>query len=446
MKGLIDAQLQTNSAVTRWLARAPASLFSIFAVAAAFSTYFSMYAFRKPFAVGTFEGEVQILGLPPLDYKILLIISQVIGYCTSKFLGIKLVSEMSAGRRGRAILVLIAIAESALFLFAVTPRPWNAVWMVVNGLPLGMVWGLVFGFLEGRRVSEVLGVGLSGSYIVASGFVKSAGRWLINAGVSELWMPFLTGLCFVPLLLGSVWMLTRLPPPTAEDIALRTQRAPMHQRERSAFFLAYAPGLTALTGLYMLLTAYRDYRDNFAREIWDALGYGGTPSILTFAELPIAVGVLVALGTLMVIRNNRRALLAIHGIMLGGTLLIGLATWGFQAGLVGPIAWMVLVGLGLYVAYVPYGCMLFDRLIAAVGFVGTAGFMIYVTDAFGYLGSVVVLLYKSFGEPQQSGLDFFITFSYATAIFCSICFALSLAYFGRRASAPNPASAVAVTP
>ncbi|MEK7703374.1 MAG: DUF5690 family protein [Myxococcota bacterium] len=426
--------------------RAPAPLFSVFAVAAAFSTYFCMYAFRKPFAVATFAGQVDLTWLPLVDYKILLIISQVLGYCTSKFLGIKLVSEMSAAGRGRAILVLLAIAETALLLFAITPRPWNAVWMVVNGLPLGMVWGLVFAFLEGRRVSEVLGVGLSGSYIVASGFVKSAGRYLLDAGISEPWMPFLTGLCFVPLLLISVWMLTRLPPPTPEDVALRTKRAPMHQRERSAFFLAYAPGLTLLTALYMLLTAYRDFRDNFAREIWDALGYGGTPSILTTAEIPIAIGVLAALGLLMVIRNNRRALLAIHAIMLGGTLLIGLATWGFQAGIVGPVAWMVLVGLGLYVAYVPYGCMLFDRLIASVGFVGTAGFMIYVTDAFGYLGSVVVLLYKSLGEPQLSGLDFFIAFSYATAIFCSVCFALSLAYFGRRACAQAVAPAVVATP
>ena len=76
---------------------------------------------------------------------------------------------------------------------------------------------------------------------------------------------------------------------------------------------------------------------------------------------------------------------------------------------------MILVGTGLYLAYVPYGCVLFDRLIAAVGAVGTAGFLIYVTDAFGYLGSVTLLLYKNFGHADLSWLDFFIAFSYVTS-------------------------------
>ncbi|MBK8012866.1 MAG: hypothetical protein IPK13_16090 [Deltaproteobacteria bacterium] len=426
--------------VTAWLRRASVPVFSAFAIAAAFSTYFSMYGFRKPFAVGTFAGEVDVLGVV-LDYKILLILAQVVGYCGSKFAGIKVVSEMSAARRGLGILALIAVAEVALLFFALTPRPYNAVWLFVNGLPLGMVWGLVFGFLEGRRVSEVLGVGLSASYIVASGFVKSVGRWLMDAGVSERWMPFAAGLLFVGPIIVSVWALAQLPPPSAEDAQLRTVRAPMNGRERSSFFLAYAPGLSLLTILYMLLTAYRDFRDNFAREIWDALGYGETPSVLTTAEVPIALGVLAALAFLMTIRDNRRALLAIHGIMFGGTVLIGLSTWGFRAGLIGPVAWMIAVGLGLYLAYVPYGCMLFDRLIAAVGFVGTAGFMIYVTDAFGYLGSVLVLLYKNFGQANLSWMAFFTNFSYLTSIACSIAMGLSFLYF-TRLQRPTPMGSV----
>ena len=33
------------------------------------------------------------------------------------------------------------------------------VWLFVNGLPLGMVFGLVIGFLEGRKVTEALSAG-----------------------------------------------------------------------------------------------------------------------------------------------------------------------------------------------------------------------------------------------------------------------------------------------
>ena len=89
------------------------------------------------------------------------------------------------------------------------------------------------------------------------------------------------------------------------------------------------------------------------------------------------------------------------------------------------------MGLGLYLGYVTYGCVLFDRLIAAVGFVATAGFMIYMTDAFGYLGSVALMLYKNFGQPDLSWLDFFIGLSYATSLVTSAAFLYSLLYFRR---------------
>ena len=59
-----------------------------------------------------------------------------------------------------------------------------------------MVWGLVFGFLEGRKLSELLGVGLSASYIVASGVVKSVGRWLVLEHGFRYWMPAIVGLIF----------------------------------------------------------------------------------------------------------------------------------------------------------------------------------------------------------------------------------------------------------
>jgi len=417
------------SPITRWLSGAHGLLFSIYAIGAAFSAYFCMYAFRKPFAVATFEGTVHLPWVGDIDYKILLIISQVLGYCLSKFLGIKVVSEMSGERRAIAIVGVITMAWASLLLFALMPRPWNAVALFLNGLPLGMVWGLVFGFLEGRRFTEVLGAGLSASYIVASGAVKTVGRYVMDAGVSETWMPFGVGAIFFIPLCTAVFLLSRMPPPSAQDEALRTKRVPMDGPARARFTWAFFPGLAFLTVLYVLLTAYRDFRDNFAREIWDSLGYAESPTIMTTSEIPIALCVLVVLAVLIVIKDNRRALMVVHAIMLAGTLLIGGSTAAWQAHLIGPATWMILVGLGLYVGYVPYGCVLFDRLIAAVGFAGTAGFMIYVTDAFGYLGSVALLLYKNFGQSQLSWLQFFVDFSWATFAVCGVCFLGSMGYF-----------------
>jgi len=423
-----------STRVQRWLATSPSSVFTAWAMSAAFATYFCMYAFRKPFAVGTYEGMVEIPFVGALDLKVLFIISQVVGYASSKFLGIKVVSELEAHRRAGAILAFILIAELALLLFALIPAPYNALALVLNGLPLGMIWGLVFGFLEGRKTSDLLGAGLCASFIVASGFTKMVGKLLMDAGISEVWMPFCTGLVFLPPLLVVLWLLAHVPEPDAADVEERTLRAPMDKAARRSFFRDHAPGLTLLICGYVLLTAYRDFRDNFARELWDALGYSGEPSVFTTAELPIAVGSLLAIALVVRVRDNRRALHVIHTILIVGALMTLVSTLLFQLELIGPATWMILVGLGLYLGYVPFNCVLFDRLIAAVGKAATAGFLIYVADASGYLGSVLLLLYKSLGRPELSWLEFFTHASYAMGVVCTLCFLASSFWFRRRSA------------
>ncbi|MCC6620181.1 MAG: hypothetical protein IT385_02940 [Deltaproteobacteria bacterium] len=428
-------------AVTRWLRRASPTAFSAYAIIAAFAVYFCMYAFRKPFTAGKFEGDAVDIGIGVLGLKALLIVSQVLGYTVSKFLGIKVVSELSGRNRALAVVVLILIAELALVLFSVTPAPWSAIWLFFNGLPLGMIWGLVFGFLEGRRTTEALGAGLSASYIVASGVVQAIGRYVMRDwGVSEEAMPFVVGALFFLPMVFFVWLLAQLPPPSDKDEALRTKRAPMMASDRSAFFKAFLPGLLPLVLLHFVLTAYRGVRDDFAPEIWGALGFDHEPAILATTQIPVALGVLVFLGLLMLVRDNRRAVLTVQGLMLGGSALVGLATLAFDAGLIAPEVWMIAVSLGLYVAYVPFGSMLFDRLIAATGWIGTAGFMIYVTDAVGYLGQVAVTSYRYLGAKDLSWLDFFRGLSYATSIVCVASFAIALVYFAKRA---RPRAAVA---
>jgi hypothetical protein len=422
-----------DAVIRAWLERSSPMVLAVYALCASFGTYFCMYAYRKPFAVGSYAGTFEVLGVT-LQTKIAFIIAQVVGYTASKFLGIRVVSEMTAARRARAIALAIVIAEAALGLFAIAPPGLDALCLFINGLALGVVWGLVFAFLEGRTTSDVLGAGLSVSFIVASGFVKTAGKVVLDWGVGERAMPAFVGLLFALPILLFIALLAQLPPPTGEDEAARLHRQPMSASARREFFISWAPGLLMLVLGYALLSAYRDFRDNFARELWDALGYTEVPAILTTAELPVAFGALLAVGSVIAIRNNQRALLAIHGLLVLGALLIGGSTVLFQLGLLGPAPWMISVGLGLYVAYVPFNCVLFDRMLPALGTVGTAGFMIYVADSLGYLGSTSVLLFKNFVQPQLPWLEFMTRFSLLTAVICAASFAGSLLYFGQRAT------------
>jgi MFS family permease len=368
-----------------------------------------MYAFRKPFAAATFDGLTAL----DIDLKIWLITAQVFGYALSKFLGIKIISEMSNKRRAIAIIFLILIAELALLLFALVKAPWGIVFFLLNGIPLGLVWGIVFSYLEGRRTTEFLGAALCVSFIFSSGFVKSVGKWLmINFNITEFWMPFTTGLIFLFPLIFSVLMLDKTPPPSQEDIMHRVERKPMSRRERWYFFRKFAFSLVILIVVYMILTVFRDFRDNFAAEIWMSLGYGNSPGIFTFTEIPIAIFVLIALSLIMFIKNNRKALFVNLFIIFFGLLLIGISTLVFELKLIGGTIWMILVGLGLYLGYVPFNSILFDRMIASFRYAANVGFLIYLADSFGYLGSLVVLLYKNFGEPNMNWLNFFMGGAY----------------------------------
>lgn len=422
--------MERGSAITRWLAGASPGVLSAYAAVASFGAYFSMYAYRRPFAVGTYAGSPILLGLDP---KTTYLVAQLVGYAAAKFLGIKVVSELPANRRALGLAGTIVAAEITLVLFAILPPGLAAIALLLNGLSLGMVWGMVFGFLEGRRTSDFLGAALCASFILASGAVKSVGKALVDGGVPERWMPAATGALFAPVMAVTIALLAQIPPPSEADERARTKRAPMNAAERSAFFVRFAGSLVPLILAYVLLTALRDFRDSFAREIWDALGFAGQPSVLTTTEIPVAFGALLGVAAMSLVRDNRRALFAIHGLMIGGAALVFAGAWLHRAGSLGPVPWMIATGLGLYLGYVPFNCVLFDRLVAATGSVATAGFLIYVADAAGYAGSVGLLFYKSLGRPDVPWVAFIETFAMVSSICAILLYVASAWTFARRA-------------
>jgi hypothetical protein len=393
--------------------------------AAAFSAYFAMYAFRKPLAAATFTdaGGWDFA----IDYKSCLLIAQVIGYAFSKMIGIRVVAELTHARRAVTICSLVASAWLALVLFAILPAPWNIAAIFCNGLPLGMIWGLVFSYLEGRRATDLLAAILCSSFILSSGVVNSVAAALMGWGVSEWWMPAATGALFFPVLLVSVFSLDALPPPGADERAERVARTPMLRADRIAYLRNNAAVILLLLLGDVALTALRDFRDNFAAEIWMELGYRNTAPLFSASEVPVALAALAGLGMLMLIRNNYRALIATHAIIVLSALLLAGATFAFSAHWIDGLAWMILTGIGLFLAYAPFSSILFDRVIATIGKAGNAGFLIYLADTFGYFGSVGLLLYRSLVRDGMRWLPFYINCTYAAAavvIMCTLCSAM----------------------
>jgi len=571
--------------ITRWLdehqrgsSKRSTIVFSVYAMLAAFSTYFCMYAFRKPFAVAKYNG--MDFFSTGLTLKSAFLISQIIGYTISKYLGCKYCSEISRRMQSRVLMAMIVVAELSLLAFAVLPENLKVLAIFVNGLPLGMVWGLVSRYLEGRKTAELLFAGLSCSYIVASSSVKTIGGWLMESGVPDFWMPVAIGAIFLLPYMVAVFFLNQLPLPSEEDETSRNKRTTMDSQDRMIFLKQFLLGMLMLMLLYFFLTAYRDFRDNYMPEIFAAMGYPSEPTLFSKADWPVAFGIMVVMALLGLVKNHRRGVMAVFVVMLSGMILMGGATllrdvgalhgffgedvtlrnddltytirdekgnktfwihrntkevivenepWhtlndmdeGIQQKLQqlnskasdragdsevdltlddddliytirdekgnktfsihrktkevivdnkpwqtldnmdeetqqrfqqlnskasGGLWWMILIGFGAYLAYVPFGAVLFERIMASTKAAGTAVFAIYICDALGYTGSVGIQLYKDLGQAELDYFEFLRLFTYFMAILGTVLFILSAIYFYGKSKSHLPAGPTGLAP
>lgn len=252
---------------------------------------------------------------------------------------------------------------------------------------------------------------------------------MVDHGISEFWMPFLTGMLYLPALFIGVAMLSAIPAPTAGDEVTRTRRVPMNGTARLRFFSAFALGIFMTVSIYIALTIFRDVRDNFAVEIWSALGYDDKPHVLATAEIPIAVAVMIIIGLMVLIRSNRVAFYLNQFIIIFAGVLLLLTTLLFTRFDINPVLWMILNGFSMYLAYIAFHTFLFERWIALFRHESNVGFLMYLADAFGYLGSISILLIKNFADVSMSWLSLFIKIAYVTAILTMLLGIGSTAYF-----------------
>jgi hypothetical protein len=396
---------------------------TLFASVTAFFTYMCFYPFRRAYTAATYE-DLAFLGV---NFKILIITAQVLGFAVSKGLGIKYVSEMLPQNRSRNLLIMISLSWFCYLFFALTPAPYNLFFIFLASLPLGMVYGTILGFLEGRKTTDLLVAVLTASFIMGSGFAKSIGKWVMTSlEVSQFWMPFVA--CAIMIIPFGIcaWLMGQIPPPTEEDKANRTERKPMQRADRKVFIKEFALSMTIFVISYVLLTTFREFRDNFTPEIWKLLGYGNNSAIFTQTETPIAITVLLMMAAMRWVQNNYKAFVIIQLLMLAGGVLIGVSTLLFQQKILSPVTWLTTLGLGVYMAYAMCNSLYFERMIAAFKKSGTVGFLITFADYYAYIGSILVLFYKNFFQKSINYLDFFIILSYCISVIYVILVALSM--------------------
>jgi len=180
---------------------------------------------------------------------------------------------------------------------------------------------------------------------------------------------------------------------------------------------------------YILLAVYRDYRDNFAVEIWNGIGIKENAILLSLTEIPTSIIILFMMIFLQRIKNNMKAFVGIHLLAITGGVIALCATLMYGKGIISPVVWISCTSIGLYLAYVPANTIFFERLFAVFRYPGNASFVVIMADFFGYCGSIFVLLYKNFSTHSISYADFFYDISIIVPIILILTQLFSIGYY-----------------
>lgn len=402
-------------------------LFILWAGGAALLSYSLVYALRKPFTAASFENAEFF----DMDYKVVVTISQILGYVVSKFIGIKLISELQSEERFKFILTSVLLAEASLILFGLLSTPFNVAAMFLNGLSLGCMWGVIFSFIEGRRVTDILASLLGVSMVISSGTAKSVGLYVMNhLHVSEFWMPALIGAVALPLLLLLSWALNKLPEPNKEDIAMKSERETLNGKQRWELFKSYMPFLSMLFIANIAIVVLRDIKEDFLVNIIDVSAY--SPWLFAQIDSVVTLIILGIFGLMVLVKDNLKALSVLFGLIIAGMIVMSVVSFGQQQLRLSPVIWLFIQSLCLYIAYLTFQTIFFDRFIACFRIRGNVGFFIVTTDFLGYTGTVVVLVLKEFCNPDIDWAVFYNQFAGYVGIFCCVTFVCSFVYLHQR--------------
>lgn len=399
----------------------------------AFCAYLFFYPFRRAYTAGTYE-HIDLWGI---NFKAYMILAQVLGFAISKGIGVSIIAEIKQENKAKAMAMVLVSTMILLGFFAFFPHPYHLLFLVLANIPLGLYYGLILGFLEGRHYTEILVAILTGSFIVGSGFAKFVGSTILNLNVPLFQMPFVSTVIMLPLALLAIWLLHQIPPPTENEINTRGKRLPLNKEDRKQFYKTYFLGLMTFIGSYVILTCFREFRDNFTPEIWREKGVIN-PSIFVQTEVPVAFCVMGIMVFCNFIKNHLKAFRFVILLMFLGAALILISTLLYTSGSISMFVWFTCSGLGAYVAYAMSNSIFFERFIGAFKLKAHIGFLITLADYYAYFGSLLIVFTKYFLKFEISYATYFTYLCYGISLVYMVFCMVLYVYFNNKAKTSRP--------
>lgn len=396
-------------------------LFILWAGGTALLTYSLIYTLRKPFTAALYQ-DLELLGI---DYKVAVTTIQILGYLIAKFFGIKIISELKRENRFKFFVCSVVLAELSLIAFGLIPAPYNAFAMFFNGLSLGCMWGVIFSFIEGRRFTDMLASMLGVSMVFSSGLAKSLGLYIMNEiGVGQFWMPALIGVFAMPLLVVMAYSLIRLPNPDEEDIIRKSERKAMTRDDRRTIFRRYALMITLILIANFVVVMLRDIKEDFLVNILDMSGQ----SSWMFAKVDTIITIII-LGLFAVatfVRKNIAVLIAMLSTVIASSVVMSYISFNYQSLELSPMVWLFAQSLPLYITYLTFQTVFFDRFIACFRVKANVGYFIALIDFVGYTGTVTLLFVKEWMNVEMNWFELYNHMSAFVGIVSVVTFSVAL--------------------
>ena len=193
------------------------------------------------------------------------------------------------------------------------------------------------------------------------------------------------------------------------------------------------PFLSIILVANFLLVALRDIKEDFLVKIFDVAGSGYSSWIFAQLDSIVSLIILIIFGLMVFVRNNMRVLLILLSLVILGMLTMSFISLRYEALQLSPVVWLFIQSLCLYLAYLCFQTIFFDRFIACFRIRGNVGFFIVLIDFIGYLGTVIVLAVKEFLNPDINWLSFYNQLAGYVGLGCSVLFVGAWVYLYRQA-------------
>ena len=125
-----------------------------------------------------------------------------------------------------------------------------------------------------------------------------------------------------------------------------------------------------------------------------------SPWLFAKIDSVVTLIILVVFGLMVFVKDNLKALSILFGLIIMGMIVMSVVSFGQERFQLSPVVWLFVQSLCLYIAYLTFQTIFFDRFIACFKIHGNVGFFIVTTDFLGYTGTVLVLVLKEFCNPH----------------------------------------------